>query len=222
VQAAIDAGVAAVEVEKPLCEGAAAVVADNYRGASEAMGHLVALGHRRIGYLGEPDTGLARAEARVVRERFEAYRDALENAGERVDESHVLLGTYWTDPGWEELRTGAGYMERLLAQAPGLTAVFAASDLLAAGALQTLYAQGIRVPQEMSLVGFDDTFARHLAPPLTTVRQPMFEMGVRAATLAIDGVEASEPTTAWCTTSLIVRSSTARATAARHPDPGSA
>jgi LacI family transcriptional regulator len=101
-------------------------------------------------------------------------------------------------------------MQRLIDQAPGLTAVFAGSDLLAAGALQALYSRGIRVPDKMSVIGFDDTFAKHLAPPLTTVRQPTFEMGLWAGSLAIDLVsDRTVPSTIWCKTCLVMRESTA-------------
>jgi LacI family transcriptional regulator len=216
VDLAIEAGVSAVEVERQLSDAASAVVVDNYSGASDAMQHLLQLGHRKIGYIGEPYTLLKRDTDdqvdRVVKDRFDAYRDALQSAGAGFDESHVVLDDYPRYVGGSGgLETGTRYMARLLEQAPDLTAVFAASDLLAAGALQMLYAREMRVPEHMSVVGFDDTFAKHLTPPLTTVMQPMFEMGVRAASAAIkllaDG--AGEPTTEVCSTSLVIRGSTA-------------
>lgn len=77
--------------------------------------------------------------------------------------------------------------------------------------MQTLYSRGIRVPQQIPIVGFDDTFAEYLSPPLTTVHQPMFEMGFKAASLAIKLITegASSATTEFCSTRLIVRESTA-------------
>jgi DNA-binding LacI/PurR family transcriptional regulator len=214
VQLALEAGIPTVEVEKPLCDGAAAIMVDNYVGAAEAMHYLLDLGHRRIGYIGEPYTVLQGAADqrldRVTMERFDAWREALRSVGAPFDESLLVLGDYTQDPGWTDLRTGHDYMQRLLDQAPGLTAVFAGSDLLAAGALQALYARGIRVPSQMSVIGFDDTFAKHLAPPLTTVRQPTFEMGLRAGSLAIDLLaDRTLPSTVWCKTSLVIRDSTA-------------
>jgi DNA-binding LacI/PurR family transcriptional regulator len=214
VRLALEAGIPTVEVEKPLCDDAAAIMVDNYVGAAEAMRHLLDLGHRRIGYIGEPYTVLHGAADqrldRVIKERFDAYRDALQAAEVPFDESLLILGDYTHDPGWTDLRTGHDYMKRLLDQAPGLTAVFAGSDLLAAGSLQALYSRGIRVPSQVSVIGFDDTFAKHLAPPLTTVRQPTFEMGLQAGSLAIDLVSAlAVPSTVWCKTSLVVRDSTA-------------
>jgi LacI family transcriptional regulator len=124
-------------------------------------------------------------------------------------------------------------MAQLLDQAADITAVFAVSDILAAGALQALYKRGIRVPEQISIVGFDDTFAHYLSPALTTVVQPMFDMGFKAASLAIDLVGkdgAAETPVQYCPTKLIVRKSTAPLTTGkkqrakivqekRHPTP---
>jgi LacI family transcriptional regulator len=229
VRLVLEAGVPAVEVEKPLCDEAASVVVDNYGGVYEAINHLLELGHREIGYIGEPVAPLPGAPDdridRVVQERFEAYRDALRSAGVPAEESRIVLGDYSHDPGWRDVRTGADYMTRLLRQSTGLTAVFAASDVLAAGALQALYARRARVPDRMSLVGFDDTYAKHLAPPLTTVRQPMFEMGAKAANLAIRALSEGwppAPAREWCAASLIVRESTGPVPGARRAGDGGA
>jgi LacI family transcriptional regulator len=210
----LQAGVPAVEIEKPLCDEAASVMVDNYHGVSAAIEHLISLGHRRIGYIGEPVHPLPGAPDnrvdRVVQERLQAYRDVLESAEIPADESLVVLGDFAHDPGWRDVRTGKDYMETLLAQEPELTAVFASSDVLAAGVLQALYSRGARVPDHMSVVGFDDTYAKHLSPPLTTVHQPMFEMGATAAQLAIASLvqEWPEPPREWLTTSLVIRNST--------------
>lgn len=222
VQLARDAGVPAVEIERRLCDAAPAVVVNNYVAVTEAMRHLLDLGHRKIGFLGEPFlSGRADAPARgIPRERFDAYRDALHGAGVPLDDSRVVLGRYPRElGGWGGLETGATYMRRLLTQAPDITAVFAVSDLIAAGALQALYSRGILVPRQISIIGFDDTFAKYLSPPLTTVRQPMHEMGFKAASLAITLIAraatlpgvASSGNLEFCPTRVIVRESTARA-----------
>ncbi len=203
------AGVVVVEVEKPRFGGAGVVLVDNYVGATAAMRHLLELGHEQIGYIGDPaptDPEMA-GTARVISERLAGYRDVLEEHGLGGDDSRVVLGEYFLDPGWPTLRTGYDYMSRLLDRSPGVTAVFAASDLLAAGALQALYERRIRVPDQASVVGFDDTHAQHLAPPLTTVRQPMFEMGVEAAGLAMK-LEPRTSSEVWLQTELVVRQST--------------
>jgi DNA-binding LacI/PurR family transcriptional regulator len=214
VELAHRAGVAVVEIEKPLFGAAGAVLVDNYVGASAAMRHLVELGHEHIGFIGEParDAPIhSRPVDRVVNERLAAYRDAMAEHGLAPDESLVVLGEYHSDAGWQSLRTGYDYMTTLLAQHPGVTAVFAASDLLAAGALQALYERRIRVPDDASVIGFDDTFARHLAPALTTVRQPMFDMGAQAAALAmrLAGAQRRRRREVWLKTELVVRHSTA-------------
>jgi DNA-binding LacI/PurR family transcriptional regulator len=218
VSLAVDAGVRAVEIERRLCEAASAVVVDNRAAAMAAVSHLISLGHRKIGFLGEPfpDGSVDAADipaTDIPRERFEAYRDALEAGGQALDASHIVLGRYPREQGgWGGLEAGAAYMRRLLAQAPDLTAVFAVSDLVAAGAMQALYAEGIRVPQQLSVVGFDDTFARYLAPPLTTIRQPMFDMGYKAASLAISLIAEDAPggSVEVCQARLIVRETTAQ------------
>jgi DNA-binding LacI/PurR family transcriptional regulator len=214
VETALAAGAAVVEVEKPLSSKSGAIVVDNYVGARAAMAHLLELGHQHIGFVGEPTHRVAVAgehAERVIRERLDGYRDARAEHGLPDDESLVVLGSYADEPGWENLRSGYDYMTRLLDQHPALTAVFAGSDLLAAGVLQALYERRMIVPDQASVIGFDDTYAKHLAPALTTVRQPMFEMGVRAAELALQ--LASRPRRrereVWLRTELVVRGSTA-------------
>jgi DNA-binding LacI/PurR family transcriptional regulator len=217
VRLALDAGVSVVEIERRLCDEAASVVVDNHAGARQALDHLRELGHRRVAYIGEafPEPPRDESAVEIPYARYRAYCDAMRELGTPL-ERYVVAGPYRREPGgWGSHGTGAEQMARLLDQAPDLTAVFAASDLLAAGALQTLYRRGIRVPRDISIVGFDDTFAPHLAPPLTTVRQPMFEMGFRAASLAIarlDGGgsrrDVSTPPVEHCETELIVRAST--------------
>lgn len=214
VELARRAGAAVVEVETPLSGAGGRVLVDDRVGAQAAVRHLLELGHERIGFLGEPwrdrragDTG----PEREVDERLAGYRDALAEAGMAPDDALEVVGEYTRDAGWASLRTGRDYVATLLERAPDATAVFAASDLLAAGALQELYARRIRVPDDVSVIGFDDTFATHLAPALTTVRQPMFELGAEAAGLAIalaatPGLRRRE---VRLRTELVVRASTA-------------
>lgn len=214
VSFALDAGVHAVEIERRLCNAASAIVVDNHAAAMEAMRHLISLGHRKIGFLGEPfPHGSDDHAVSIPKERFDAYRDAMDACGQEFDNSHIVLGRYPREQGgWGGLETGAAYMRRLLRQAPDLTAVFAVSDLVAAGAMQALYAEGIHVPEQLSIVGFDDTFARYLAPPLTTIRQPMFDMGYKAASLAISLItgDAQGGSAEFCQTRLIIRGTTAQ------------
>ena len=216
---AVDAGVSAVEIGRRLCDTASAVVVGNHAAAMEAVRHLISLGHRKIGFLGESfphgrDEAAGIPGGDIPRERFDAYRDALEACGQVLDSSHIVLDPYPREQGgWGGLKAGAAHMRQLLRQAPDLTAVFAVSDLVAAGAMQALYANGIRAPEQLSVVGFDDTFARYLAPPLTTVRQPMFDMGYKAVSLAIKMMAEDAPGSSveFCQTRLIIRGTTAPA-----------
>ena len=150
------------------------VDADNRGGAGKAVEHLVRRGRRRIATITGPlDMG-------VGLDRLEGYREGLAAAGLAADEDLVEPGDF-TEEG------GAAAMARLLARpGPPVDAVFAASDLMAAGALRALRAAGRRVPEDVAVVGFEDSaVARYAQPPLTTVRQPIEEMGRQAARMLL-------------------------------------
>jgi DNA-binding LacI/PurR family transcriptional regulator len=169
------AGVPAVLVGRPAGAAPASYVdADNRGGAGKAVGHLAGRGRRRIATITGPlDMG-------VGLDRLEGYRDGLAAAGLAGSGDLVETGDF-TEEG------GAAAMGRLLAR-PGdpVDAVFAASDLMAAGALRALRAAGRRVPEDVAVVGFEDSaVARYAQPPLTTVRQPIEEMGRQATRLLL-------------------------------------
>jgi DNA-binding LacI/PurR family transcriptional regulator len=169
------AGVPAVLVGRPAGTGPASYVdADNRGGARQAVDHLARRGRRRIAAIAGPqDMG-------VGQDRLDGYRDGLQAAGLAGDGDLVEEGDF-TEEG------GAAAMARLLAR-PGrpVDAVFAASDLMAAGALRALRAAGRRVPDDVAVVGFEDSaVARYTQPPLTTVRQPIEEMGRQATRLLL-------------------------------------
>jgi DNA-binding LacI/PurR family transcriptional regulator len=172
------AGVPAVLVGRPARGGpgdlASYVDADNRGGAGKAVEHLARRGRRRIATITGPlDMG-------VGLDRLEGYRDGLAAAGLAADEDLVETGDF-TEEG------GAAAMARLLARpGPPVDAVFAASDLMAAGALRALRAAGRRVPEDVAVVGFEDSaVARYAQPPLTTVRQPIEEMGRQATRMLL-------------------------------------
>jgi LacI family transcriptional regulator len=214
VELAVGAGVAVVQVERVTPVLTLAVTVDNHRGAFEATEHLVALGHEKIALLGvDPDRrrdagGVPRQHA-VERERLSGYLDALGAHGIRVREALVVLGaSYYAI---DEARTAVGrWLELAAVERP--TAVFATCDILAAGVLQEVYARRLRVPDDLSVVGYDDTYAGHLTPPLTTVEQPMAELGRAAVRLAMtalpEGNGAGRSHSERLATRLAVRSST--------------
>jgi LacI family transcriptional regulator len=144
------------------------VMVDNREAAREAVRHLIELGHVRIAHLAGP-----RPHNDAV-ERRRGYEDALAEAGLPVDEGLVAEGDF-------KAQGGLAAMRRLLLARPGLTAVFASSDQMALGAVRALDEAGLRAPRDVSVVGFDDeAFGEYCLPSLTTVSQPLFEIG-RAA-----------------------------------------
>ncbi|MFF2845606.1 LacI family DNA-binding transcriptional regulator [Streptomyces sp. NPDC058001] len=141
------------------------VDSDNFGGARSAVEHLIAGGRTSIA------TIAGRMDVYGAQRRVDGYREALRLAGRAVDETMIAAGDF-TEEG------GLRAMAELLDRHPDLDAVFAGSDVMAAGARQTLRARGRRTPQDVALVGFDDSaIARHMDPPLTSVRQPIEGMG---------------------------------------------
>jgi DNA-binding LacI/PurR family transcriptional regulator len=213
VERALAAGAVVVQVERVSDVATHAVTVDNYRGAFDATEHLLRLGHRRVACLGvDPDLRAARGvppHRRVVeRERLSGYYDALRSFDIEVDEELVTLRPTYYDT--RAVRAAVQHWLQLpIARRP--TAIFATCDIMAAGVLQEAHYNNLRVPDDLSLVGFDDTYASHLTPPLTTVRQPMEELGRAAVRLAMTSRESegSAPLRERLTTQLIVRESTA-------------
>ncbi|MVN89339.1 LacI family DNA-binding transcriptional regulator [Deinococcus sp. HMF7620] len=146
---------------------------DNVQGAFLATTHLIQLGHRRIGHL----TGVPSQRDAV--DRLEGYRLALADAGLAFDPRLVFEGDF-------NETAGILAVEHWLGQGVGLSAIFAANDQMAYGARLGLYRRGIRVPDDISLMGFDDLPASQFTlPPLTSVHQPLFEMGQQAASAVL-------------------------------------
>lgn len=170
----------------------------NWKGGRTAVEHLLGLGHRRIGMLAGRPHSLAGAA------RLHGYRAALQEAGIPADPDLIKP----SDFDFAEAVTAAG---ELLALPDPPTAIFAASDAQALGALDAARRAGRRVPEDLSLVSFDDTAAASTAsPPLTVVRQPFEEMGRAAVRTLFDLAEGKAAATPRMelTTQLIVREST--------------
>jgi LacI family transcriptional regulator, galactose operon repressor len=171
----------------------------NFAGGLAATQHLLSLGHRRIAYVGS-DAAFAYNQARL-----HGYRAALEAEGITVPGGYVRnVGSRFEDG------VSAGTVLLSLTKPP--TAIFAVTDECAAGVMEAARARGLQVPRDLSVVGFDDTpIARLLSPPLTTVRQPLREMGLVALRTALrlaagDAIDSHHVELA---TELVVRSSTA-------------
>lgn len=145
------------------------LVFDQYQGARLAMQHLLERGHRRIAFISGP---AARGDAD---DRMRAYTDMLGQAGIPFDPQLVASGDYVESGGLAAMHT-------LLDRAQPFTAVFAANDDSAYGAMLALHRRGLRVPHDISIVGFDDVHhSAYSLPPLTTVKQPLLELGLEAA-----------------------------------------
>ncbi|MDP9466028.1 MAG: LacI family DNA-binding transcriptional regulator [Actinomycetota bacterium] len=173
--------------------------ATNWAGGVSATEHLTRLGHRRIGFVaGRPGLWCSRA-------RLDGYRAGLEAVGIAVDPELLVQGDFDYASGFE----GA---TRLLALDDRPTAVFAASDQMALGVYEAVRKRGLRVPEDVSVVGFDDLpQACWSSPPLTTVRQPLAEMGmlaVRTVLRLLNG-ENLESAKVELATEVVVRESTA-------------
>lgn len=154
---------------------------DNAGGARQAVEHLFRQGRTRVATIAGPqDMGVGVA-------RLAGYREAVQANGGMAVESLIAYGDF-SEP------SGAAAMSRLLAVCPQLDAVFVASDLMACGALRALREAGRRVPDDVALVGFEDApIAQQADPPLTTVFQPMEEMGRQMARLLIARIRRDEP-----------------------------
>ena len=179
------------------------VTSDSESGAAQAVSHLSALGHRRVGHIAGPlDTSPGRA-------RLRGFQRAMAASGLAYDDALIAYGDYYFE-------SGQAAMEHLLALAEPPTAVFAASDMMAIGAMRAVHEAGLSVPRDISIVGFDDIAAAGMSrPSLTTVKQDMQAVGAAAVEallgyLAEDGAEEPAAQTTL-PVELVTRESTAPA-----------
>jgi LacI family transcriptional regulator len=171
------------------------VHATNYQGALDAMEYLIGLGHKRIGYIS------GRAELESSNRRLMGYRELLEKAGIPIDESLIASGDYTTE-------TGVSGARELLALENPPTAIFASNDQMAMGVFQVAEEMGLRIPDDLSVVGFDNiTESKYMG--LTTVDQFISEMGYVATQMLIKLIngEALDDQTYRMQTQLVVRNS---------------
>lgn len=183
-------------------DGMVSVGSSNWAGARAATEHLIALGHRRIGWIGGPDASSA------ARDRLYGYRAALDAAGLGADDALVRTDRF-------EVAAGARHARDLLAAEHPPTAIVAADDELAVGVLSAAHELGLRVPDDLSVIGFDDTpQAAWTTPPLTSVRQHLDGMGRVAVGTVLAMASGTRPAARHVelATSLTVRATTGPAT----------
>ncbi|MFD7426149.1 LacI family DNA-binding transcriptional regulator [Streptomyces sp. NPDC059818] len=173
------------------------VDSDNFEGARGAVEHLASRGRRSIATI----TG--RLDVYASQRRLDGYRKAVSEAGLEPDEGLIALADFSEEGGVRAMR-------ELLDRRPDVDAVFAASDLMAAGARQVLREAGRRIPDDVALIGFDDSaVARHMDPALTSVRQPIEEMGRTMTRVLLDMIagESDDRPQIVLPTELVVRDS---------------
>ncbi|MDI1243760.1 MAG: LacI family DNA-binding transcriptional regulator [bacterium] len=189
-------------------EAVDSISADNFKGGFEATQHLIDLGHKRIGFIG------AAFEDRGRLKRLQGYISALGKHKISIDERLITgrRGSSTDTPGYSTEAIGYEGMKRLLSLPKPPTAVFARNDFTAVGAMSAAKEAGLAIPQDLAIVGFDDTpLALHTTPPLTTVRQPMRVQGQIAAEMLlrrISNKDESETEERVLDCELIIREST--------------
>lgn len=169
---------------------------DQKLGAYLATTHLINLGHTRIGFISAP------LDLELSRKRYEGYKQALEDNGIVFDENFIEFGDW---------RAEGGHHAGLRLIAKGVSSIFAGNDMMAFGVYQAAYSMALRIPQDLSVVGFDDvSFASVVTPGLTTIHQPMSQAGIDCVGMLVDMIEAKKTGEAskQYSPTLIVRGST--------------
>ncbi len=170
---------------------------ENFQGAYQATHYLIELGHRRVAHI----TGRLPHSDSIARR--DGYLKALRDAKIEPDPNLIIEGTFLE-------KSGLLAVEMLLTRAVSFSAIFAANDQMAYGARLALYRRGIRVPDDVSLVGFDDLpNSAYTTPPLTTIRQPIVQIGVAAAEGVLEMIKGHHPSLPTLPTALVIRESAA-------------
>ncbi|MDB5079270.1 MAG: hypothetical protein JWP00_1194 [Chloroflexi bacterium] len=173
------------------------LVVSNFQGAYQATRYLIERGHTRIAHI----TGALNVPDGM--QRFEGYKQALRDAGLEPDPQLIVEGDF-------EEQSGLFGVGVLFTRGVRFTALFAGNDMMAMGARLGFYRHGMRVPDDISIVGYDDQpGSAYTIPPLTTVRQPLTEIGIAAAQAALNLIENQEPNLPVLNTELLIRESVA-------------
>ncbi len=173
---------------------------DNYDGARQATEHLLKIGRKKIGLISGP------LDWRESRERWQGWADVLTSAGETISQQHWSMGN-WSP------HSGETAFAELLVKYPDIDAVFASNDQMALGVLHYASTHGLRVPEDLAVVGFDDLpEAAYFTPALTTVKHPLRELGIYAVKSLLAQIEGEQETASehlkTLKTELVVRDST--------------
>jgi DNA-binding LacI/PurR family transcriptional regulator len=194
----LDAGIPIVAMDRRMMNfNVDTVITNNVKGAYEAVIHLIEQGHRKIGFIGGP------LHTTTGRERWEGYKKALSEHGYELNQDLIKLGNF-------KQRSGQEAASELLEKDDRPTALFAANNFMTLGALNSIHDKGLKIPDEIAIVGFDDLpWAQSLDPPLTAVEQSANELGKTAADLLIKRIDdPNRPiTTVTLNTNLVVRKS---------------
>ena len=175
---------------------------DNFQAAYQVTQYLLEMGHRDIAHITAPI--VYHETVNDIRKRLEGYQQAMRDAGIEPDLRLVVEGNLLQ-------QSGVLAVEMLLSRGRPFSAIFAANDQMAFGARLALYRRGIRVPEDVSLVGFDDeSSAAYMVPPLTTVRQPSVQMGQEAARAMLSLISGESPDLPLFQAKLTIRESVAR------------
>ncbi len=188
----IDRGLTEIDVD--------VVKVDNETGAFNAIEHLLSIGHRRIAFI----SGNFKIPTYI--ERLSGYKKALEKYGVSYDDNLVFARN-------SDYKSGFEIANKILELEQRPTAIFSGNNLLTLGALEAIHAQNIRIPEEISIIGFDDMpWSISLNPPLTAVRQPGFDMGRKAAEMLYERIvnPSKEKENVILKTELMLRKSTTR------------
>lgn len=191
----------------PFCSQFVSVETDDLQASSVATEHLISLGHKRIAFLAGPQVSPS------AQERFEGYRRALREAEIEVDDKLIFNAG-------STIEEGEKAALQMLNESPDVTAVQAVNDLVAIGAATIFLNQGIRIPEELSIVGFGNVLiSEYFRVPLTTIRQPKYRMGVAAMNSMLKLLRGERPESQRLPAEIIVRASTVVPSADRRARP---
>ncbi|MDR6227154.1 LacI family DNA-binding transcriptional regulator [Desmospora profundinema] len=195
LQEVLDSAIPCVLIDVPLLgKTCSHITLDNRKGAQQAVEYLIRSGHRRIGFIN------GHREAFVSEERLLGYQHAMEEAG---------LKGEWVFYGDFDDASGREGVCHLLEKDPDLTAFFCASDLMAVGAMRELEGMGKKVPQDVSVIGFDDIdLAHYVTPMLSTVHQPRYRFGTQAVDVIVGMLEGEQGKSVVLEPELLIREST--------------